>query len=508
MRQTSIMISVTIILVCLVYIASGSTPPPARLATSCTVVGTNIYCYGGDNRVNGVDAILSDTWALSIANDFDLSNPTWTNKPWNNFPSTPRAFGTIHSLLDGSSFLLNGGLTSPVGSAETNQTIVHNTITNEWKAINSSLIAQTLNHQGVIDANGKIWYFGGVSDSDTGRSNVSYWEGLAALDTNTWLWTTSRGTTGGYLNPRIGHTMTILSNGIIQIIGGNVATLLSGLDSRGYLQWRLDLAPMGSVAVYDTVKGTWTTKSATGTIPPHRNFHSATLAQDSNTIIVFGGSGSGNGSSLFNDLYALDSNKMTWTHIDIGNGPSARYGHSVNETMFILFGINASNSSLSDIYALDTVNWIWVQHFSASGYSQQANMSYPAAINGTSSTSESTDSSGGNSLGAGPIAGIAVGAVLVVAVIGAVYFMRRRKRSRQDDLDGLQTELVESNLGDKSAEGKAPTQKDWYTATFRGTDTTGSIPPEYHSHIVSYNAKPNAVDDLAISSQSKPNEYD
>lgn len=78
--------------------------------------------------------------------------------------------------------------------------------------------------------------------------------------------------------------MTILPNGVIHIIGGNVATLLSGLDARGYLQWRLDLAPMGSVAVYDTVKGTWTTKSTTGTIPAPRNFHSATLG---NRLVFF-----------------------------------------------------------------------------------------------------------------------------------------------------------------------------------------------------------------------------
>jgi hypothetical protein len=90
----------------------------------------------------------------------------------------------------------------------------------------------------------------------------------------------------------------------------------------------------------------------------------------------------------------------------------------VHETMFILFGINAANSSLSDIYALDTVNWIWTQHFSASGYSQQANTSYPAAINGSSSAaSGSTGSSGGNSLAAGPIAGIAIGAVLLLVSI-------------------------------------------------------------------------------------------
>jgi hypothetical protein len=80
--------------------------------------------------------------------------------------------------------------------------------------------------------------------------------------------------------------MTILPNGVIHIIGGNVATSLSGLDVRGYLQWRLDLAPMGSVAVYDTVKGTWTTKSTTGTIPAPRNFHSATLGKQLTGFIL------------------------------------------------------------------------------------------------------------------------------------------------------------------------------------------------------------------------------
>lgn len=33
-------------------------------------------------------------------------------------------------------------------------------------------------------------------------------------------------------------------------------------------------------------------------------------------------------STLFNDLYTLDSDNMNWTHIDIENAPSARYGHS------------------------------------------------------------------------------------------------------------------------------------------------------------------------------------
>lgn len=89
--------------------------------------------------------------------------------------------------------------------------------------------------------------------------------------------------------------------------------------------------------------------------------------------------------------------------------------------MFILFGIDASNSSISDIHALDTVNWIWIQQFSASGYLQQGNTSYPAATNGNSSAIDgNTARSNDNGLTAGPIAGIAVGAVLVVVSVNSI----------------------------------------------------------------------------------------
>lgn len=73
--------------------------------------------------------------------------------------------------------------------------------------------------------------------------------------------------------------MTILPNGLIYIIGGDIASLLPGLDSQHYLQWSLNLAPMGSIAIYNTIQGTWATQSANGTIPPSRNFHSATLGR-------------------------------------------------------------------------------------------------------------------------------------------------------------------------------------------------------------------------------------
>lgn len=85
----------------------------------------------------------------------------------------------------------------------------------------------------------------------------------------------------------------------------------------------------------------------------------------------------------------------------------------INETMFVLFGLDATNTTMMDIHALDTINWQWTTHFSASGYQQQANGTYPPAISSPASlTQSSTPGGAGNSsFGGGPIAGVVVGCI-------------------------------------------------------------------------------------------------
>jgi hypothetical protein len=79
--------------------------------------------------------------------------------------------------------------------------------------------------------------------------------------------------------------------------------------------------------------------------------------------------------------------------------------------MFVMFGYDYTLGSLSDIHALDTVNWRWVTQFSATGY---ANIG--TGTNGTNATTSNSESTSGSSsgLGTGAIAGIAVGAAVVV----------------------------------------------------------------------------------------------
>lgn len=128
--------------------------------TVCGAVQRKIVCYGGYNS-NG--DITADTWSIDASSNFALSTPTWTNVTHNdNFVTTPAGYAIGVALNDGVSFLINGGLSNPTNTTETNQTTVLNTATNTWNTVNSSTSTQTRQHAAVIDATGKIWLWGGV----------------------------------------------------------------------------------------------------------------------------------------------------------------------------------------------------------------------------------------------------------------------------------------------------------------------------------------------------------
>jgi hypothetical protein len=73
--------------------------------------------------------------------------------------------------------------------------------------------------------------------------------------------------------------MTITPSGTIHIIGGLVATRLTTLDSLGRMQWSLSAAAMSDVPQYNTANGVWNLATASGSIPPGRNTHTATLGK-------------------------------------------------------------------------------------------------------------------------------------------------------------------------------------------------------------------------------------
>ncbi|KAI9287969.1 hypothetical protein BC943DRAFT_350148 [Umbelopsis sp. AD052] len=532
----------------LVQLAAAIAPSPTRWASECTAVGKSIYCYGGIFTTPAQNSPQSDTWSIDVSTDFALNSASWTNVTHNgDFATTPCGFEAMVPLKDGVSFLVNGGMSIPFNQSEVNQTTIFNTVTKTWTAVNSSGIVQARQHTASIDASGRVWLWGGLSDYQTGYTNETYWGAFTTLDPGTGLWTGTSGSAGN-AEARVGHTMTMTSSGVIHIIGGLVATRLPTLDSTGRSQWSLSAASMSDVPQYNTNNGEWNLVTASGYIPPSRNLHTATLAADGTTVIVFGGSVANNLSTVMGDLYIYDTTKTSWSIIHVNGGPSPRAGHSavqVGTTMFVMFGYDYTLGSLSDIHALDTVNWRWVTQYSATGY--------PILGSGTNGTNTTTPNSGATTssssgLGTGAIAGIAVGAAVVIIGAAGLLFLRLRRKKNGRSYEqaatgnfagqppmqdrpmpplhqhsGQPEEILFNNTSQSESKGsfygQSPTQQHLGSQglpSTTGTEPTDATPPYTlgasqppHTYGTTFTSKPDAADVPHFTLQpSKPNEDD
>ncbi|KAG2174752.1 hypothetical protein INT43_005810 [Umbelopsis isabellina] len=529
----------------LVQSAIAIVPSPSRWASQCSAVASTIYCYGGIFTTPEANFPQSDTWSIDVSKDFSLASASWTNVTENgDFVTTPTGFGIMTPLNDGVSFLVNGGLSTPFNQSEVNQTTVFNTATKTWSTVNSTGITQARQHQAVTDASGRIWFWGGVSDYQTGYNNLSYWGAFTTLDLGSTLWSSTSGEAGN-APARVGHTMTITNSGLIYIIGGLAATKETYLDAQGRLQWLLQSVSMSDIPVYDTRSGVWSEITGVGQIPISRNIHSATLGSDGATIFVFGGASEANLSSVYDDLYTFDTSKSSWTQINAPNGPSPRAGHcavQVNNTMFILFGYDFTLASLSDIHALDTVNMKWVDTFSANGYPLISNSS--SSKNTTTCTDPCSchgDCPASSGLGTGAIVGIAVGCG--VGAIGAsvlLFFCLRRRKQKQPNYEHPSGPVMKDTYDERplppvhtesqpseslfNSGSQSENKSSYYgqsgqelRSSMMGSIATDSTPPYSapfaaqppHSHGTTFVSKPDAAEVPNFTLQAtKPNEDD
>jgi len=105
----------------------------------------------------------------------------------------------------------------------------------------------------------------------------------------------------------------------------------------------------------------WFQPFVTGTPPGPCNMHSADYVESRNEVYVFRG---GNGREYMNDLHALDVDTYNWRIVETtGETPQQRANHSsavLNDTNeLIIFGGWNGKERLNDIHILDTVNSVW-----------------------------------------------------------------------------------------------------------------------------------------------------
>ncbi|WOK92296.1 kelch domain-containing protein 3 [Canna indica] len=180
-----------------------------------------------------------------------------------------------------------------------------------------------------------------VVRANTGAAEASAGEAEAAAE--------GTSSAGGICGPgvRWGHTCNIVHGGrYLYIFGG----------------YGRDNCQTNDVHVFDTVKKLWTKPMLKGTPPSPRDSHSCTTVGD--RLFVFGGT---DGKNPLKDMHILDTSSNTWIMPDLyGEGPDAREGHSavlIDKRLFIFGGCGKSETHeekyYNDLYILDTEKLTW-----------------------------------------------------------------------------------------------------------------------------------------------------
>lgn len=311
---------------------------------------------------------------------------------------------------------------------------------------------------------------------------------LQKLDTNSWSW--SFPTSNFQASAKaVGYTMTLINNTVytyggltvnangfpnqnavqntLSLIDTNSFQVSSGANGLGlsyhttcYLKKCNCLVTFGgtttgnptevtdAVNIYDLNSKVWNVQGIVnaGTEKPGaRRLHTANCLDD--IMVVYGG---GTSQPTDTDVWVLNATsypQLSWKRMNVQNGtqgPNLRMGHSsvyddVNKKIYIFGGWGVSATNDSNMYVLDVVNWSWTR-VPTTGYP-------PNAMPNTNTTNpDNKDPSHFNnsSLGAGAIAGIAVGSILGLIALAIILFFLIRKKRRDRNKNFVGEEFSEN----------------------------------------------------------------
>ena len=115
---------------------------------------------------------------------------------------------------------------------------------------------------------------------------------------------------------------------------------------------------MSDTWAYDYNTDTWVELSP-GTNPVGRRAHSMTYDNESDTIVLFGGSDSGN--SPLDDIWYFDFNSVSWERIYPSHQPSARLRHSMvyDSESDVIISFGGSDTDYSSEHMVTDVVWVY-----------------------------------------------------------------------------------------------------------------------------------------------------
>ncbi|KAL0089515.1 hypothetical protein F4703DRAFT_1791810 [Phycomyces blakesleeanus] len=432
-----------------------------RWGQGCTYITLTkqIYCFGGEPFSDSNKQI--PVYSLNVTDNsvVDISNPVWNTiegVPNNISPSAASRF-IFAAVPDTDLVYLKGGIVCT--ACTYNSGYFYNVTSNQWKKTNTETPVYAA---AFTPVNNNLYYFGGktvtatgfdtpktilynyvsstVMKTGVGGPNISPLNGSAPIQ-DTWAASMVYSTT---------YSLLI-------IIGGEQGSEVSG---------PVAMDDIIAVNIKTNLYSKWNdTISTTGSLPPTRWAHSLIMDPTNTNAIMFGGCDNNGGA--MNDLWLYNVVKRTWSpQKTTGTPPTPRCRHSavvVGKYMFILFGGNNDVFNADINVALDMNTWEWTTapvigtpSISSSTSGSNSNPTSPGVI-----SSNKDDTSG---ISGGAIAGIVVGAIAGVGIIGALFFFvfKRRNRysnannhsedfSKEENLINKQNNVIPSQSVDKRA---------------------------------------------------------
>ncbi|KAI8644094.1 hypothetical protein BD408DRAFT_413714 [Parasitella parasitica] len=422
-----------------------------RSESQCGFLVDSIYCYGGLLMSNNIDSDLYSLPLTNLTNNKSMINfaKTWVQINYTNtdyiLEDRRRANSVVYNE---NTLFITGGYTYN-GTMIKNQTIAYSRDTNAWQTLSTYTDAKSSSARQIYNAaavnlapiENSIVFYGGVTENpisnttvptqiDSSNQTVMH-EGYSSLvsynyGNNQWLPRTPQLNTPTVLYSA--QTVTLNpKTGLIYYLGGFY------YSSPDYT--KENKQDFKSANVFNTSSSSWISMVLNGTTPSARMFPTATLLPNSNDILLYGGTSTGQTTAFTDFCYTLnlDSNRWTRRTIDtVGVASAPRFAHSavlVNTTLFILFGLAVYNNPLDDILLI-SVNDVNNLYFPDT---------YPYIEQIKTSSEKPVADSSSSSLSSGAIAGIAVACVImgIGAIAAVIFFYIRKRREQEKKLDEL-----------------------------------------------------------------------
>ncbi|KAG0043238.1 hypothetical protein BGZ83_011685 [Gryganskiella cystojenkinii] len=421
----------TTLLVTLLHIAFFHLSPTAAAAAKPDVVtqaayassGTTFFVHGGSTTQDGKNQ-TQILYTMSLSKSFNATSAPWVAMP-SAGPFVPKAWQ--HGMMVTSNNFLY--IWSPLQNALTGLNLTSGYWLDYWQPnpVNPSIYGYKL----WVDASLNV-YMPNACTAGALPMMCLFNQTASTSVMNTVPWW-----------PPTASQMTQVPSGI-----AFYSFLFSNLRNAVLLYGGTGIStPSPSPYLYEFVQQTnsWTYLTPTGTSPGDVNAHCMAQTSDHSKMIIFGGINSMK-SVVSAGLFILDVQNLAWTQGTSVTPSEARYGHvcaSYGDSFLVWGGQNATQmmSTMPLIYHIPTNQWI--TEFVVSGpLPTYAFTTTTTVMTATSTSLKPRATTGSEPAGAppptsqksslGPIAGGAVGGIIVLAAIGFFVFKRYQRKPYQD----------------------------------------------------------------------------